>query len=123
MLTRKPVLQHRVGRDMEVCRPERTERREPPHELNRLQFTAELQLENVPHLHFVGSRQAESLQPLLAEASYWRSQATHSQRYRRRRPAVSVMGIRSAQNRRARSLPVSNISFQAHRIVRQDLVL
>ena len=90
------------GDNMQVRCPKRTECREPPHELNGLQFAAELQLENVAHLHLVGGRQAEGLQSLLSEASYWRSKPTHSQRYRRRRTAVGVMGIRGAQNRCAR---------------------
>ena len=60
---------------MQIRGAKRPERRKPSHELNRLQLAAELQFQNIAHLHLVGGRQSESLQPLLPEVPYRRRQA------------------------------------------------
>src|SRR5262249_22173474 len=110
-------------RNVDVGGAKRTECREPPHELYRLEFTAKLQFEYIAHLHLIAGGQAKGLQSLLAEASHRWRQAAHSQRDAPSRPAVSLVSIGSAQNRRAHSLPVPDVTLQTHRILSENSVL
>ena len=52
------ILQHGVGREMQVGRAEGTKRGHPSQELNGLQFAAEAQLQNVPQREFHPTRKA-----------------------------------------------------------------
>src|SRR5262249_34928992 len=57
------------------------------------------------------------------KASHRRCQAPHRQCDTWGRPAVGVVGVRSAQNGVTHSLPVADVSFQTHRILGENLVL
>src|SRR5215469_16548232 len=97
--TRVAILNHSVRRQVQVRGAKWTKRSKPSHELDGLQFAAELQFQNIAEGHLVLGRQADRLQPLHVHPAIRRRQPADRERQGRLRSVGALMLVGSTKNR------------------------